>query len=325
MRRALFWYHVLVVGGFILLIRSAGWLGHELRCIVAGKKEDRLFPFTRPTVAILALVGTGCFGVVLYILNVTLALPALMLITHLTSKTVLKLAVPWRHQAGQKQSGTPVVKKNWHYYDGILYETVVEPLAREMRCATVAHVPAGSRTIDICCGTGGLALHLAEKCGSVTGIDHALGMIDYARNQQHKRGLKNVTFAHADAQFLPDFEDRAFDCAVLSMALHEMPRASGVQVLKEAARVAREIIIVDYAVPLPTHMQGLVFLYLEVVAGLSHLKGFLNYSQHKGLDALVEDAALVIKSDTTAVRECIRIVEAARDERREQRMTTRRS
>ena len=135
-------------------------------------------------------------------------------------------------------------------------------------------------------------------------------MIKYARKRQIERGLKNVTFAHADARFLSDFEDQVFDHAVLSLALHEMPRTSGLRVLKEAARVAREIIIVDYAVPLPTHGQALVSRYLEVVAGLNHLKGFLDYTRHMGLDSLVEDAGLMVKSDRAAMSQCIRIVRA---------------
>ncbi len=85
MRRALFSYGVLLVGGFILLIRSFGWLGHELRCITASKEEDRLFPSTKPAVAILAMVGTSCVGMALYILNITLVLPAFMFVLHLAS------------------------------------------------------------------------------------------------------------------------------------------------------------------------------------------------------------------------------------------------
>ncbi len=312
MRRALFWYRVLVVGGLILLMRSVGWLGYEVRCIVARRENDRLFPFTRPAVAILALIGTGCFGVVLYLLNITLILPALMLIAHLASKTIGTLAVPWPHLVRAERSGALAVERNWHYYDGVLYETVIEPLAREMRQETSAHVSEGSRALDLCCGTGGLVFHLAQKCAGVTGIDHALGMVNYARHRQLERGITNVSFAHGDARFLSDFADGAFDCAILSMALHEMPRACGIQVLKEAARVAQEILLVDYAVPLPNHTQGLVFRYLEVVAGRSHLQGFLDYSRHRGLDSLVEEAGLVVKRDTTAMSQCIRIVEAVR-------------
>ncbi len=314
MRHALFWYRVLVVGGFLLLIRSVGWLGYEVRCIVAKRETHRLFPFTRPAIAISALIGTACFGVVLYLLNITLVLPALMLMAHLGSKTIGILTVRRPRPGRAERSGAPAVERNWHYYDGVLYETAIEPLAREMRHATAAHVLEGSCALDLCCGTGGLVFHLAGKCASVTGIDHALGMVHYARQRQLERGIKNVSFAHADARFLSDFADEAFDYAVLSMALHEMPRAASIQVLKEAARVAREIILVDYTVPLPTHTQGLVFRYLEVIAGRSHLQGFLNYSRHRGLDSLVEEADLAIKSDATITSQCIRIVKAVRNE-----------
>ncbi len=87
------------------------------------------------------------------------------------------------------------------------------------------------------------------------------------------------------------------------------------QVLQEAARVAKEIIIVDYTTPMPSHTEGLVYRYMEVVAGLSRFKGFLSYSRHGGVDALVGDAALVVKSEATMVRGCIRIVRAAKDDR----------
>ncbi len=313
MRRALFWYHVLVVGGFVLLIRSVGWLGHEVRCIVAKREADRLFPFSHPAVAICALIGTGCVGVVLYVLNVTLVLPMLLLIAHLVDKI---FTVLWQPPARSERSEALTVRRNWHYYDGVLYETAIEPMVREMRQETTAEVAENSHILDICCGTGGLVFHLAEKCAHVTGVDHAQGMIKYARKRQTGRGLKNITFAHADARFLSDFEDQRFDSAILSLALHEMPRASALQVLREATRVAREVNIVDYAVPLPTHAQGLVFRNLEVIAGLNHLKGFLAYTRHMGLDSLVDEAGLAVRSDRSAMSQCIRIVRAVNDNTR---------
>jgi SAM-dependent methyltransferase len=316
MARVLFWYRVLVFGGAILLIKSVTWLVYEVRCIAARREEDRLFPLRRPAVAICALIGTGCVGVLLYILNVTLVLPTLLLIEHFMSRAIHRLAVWWRPAAGREGSDAPVARRNWHYYDGMLYETAIEPLAREMRHETAAHVSEHSDVLDICCGTGGLVCHLAEKCASVTGVDHAHGMIKYARMRQVERGLNNVTFTHADARSLPDYGDRRFDHAILSLALHEMPRASGLRVLREATRVSREVVIVDYAVPLPTHTQGLMFRYLEVVAGLNHLKGLLNYSRHKGLDSLIEDAGLVVKSDRTAMSQCIRILAVANEKAR---------
>ena len=299
-----------------MLTESVRWLLHEVRCIVAKREADRLFPFSHPAVAICALIGTGCVGVVLYILNVTLILPMLLLIAHLVDKTIHRFTVLWRPPSGTERSEARTVRRNWHYYDGVLYETAIEPLAREMRQETAAEVSENSRTLDICCGTGGLVFHLSEKCARVTGVDHARGMIKYARKRQTERGLKNITFVHADARFLSDFEDQGFDSAILSLALHEMPRVSALQVLREATRVAREVIIVDYAVPLPTHAQGLVFRNLEVIAGLNHLKGFLAYTRHMGLDSLVDEAGLAVRSDRSAMSQCIRIVRVVNDNTR---------
>ena len=58
MRRALFWYGVLLVGGFILLVRSIRWLGHEMWCIVSGREKDRLFR-TCPANPIFSRAGGG--------------------------------------------------------------------------------------------------------------------------------------------------------------------------------------------------------------------------------------------------------------------------
>jgi ubiquinone/menaquinone biosynthesis C-methylase UbiE len=46
------------------------------------------------------------------------------------------------------------------------------------------------------------------------------------------------------------FADRMFDTAMLSLALHDMPRAVAIDVLREAARVTRRrILILDYELP----------------------------------------------------------------------------
>jgi SAM-dependent methyltransferase len=270
-------------------------------------------------VAICALLGTGGVALLFYALNITLILPTLMLMAHWVDQTIHRFKVLWSPPVRAKHSGTRTLHRNWHYYDGVLYDTAIEPLARELRQETTEEVAENSRTLDLCCGTGGLVFQLAEKCAHVTGADHAQGMIQYARQRRAQRGLTNVTFVHADARFLSDFEDQRFDSAILSLALHEMPRASGLRVLKEAARVAKEIIIVDYAVPLPTHTQGIVSRYLEVIAGLSHLRSFLDYTRHLGLDSLVADAGLAVKSDRAAMSQCIRIVRAVSNETQENR------
>ena len=223
-----------------------------------------------------------------------------------------KLRARVKSQAQQNQPEERVLKRNWHYYDGILYDTAIEPFATEMRYRTIESVPAGTSVIDICCGTGGLVFQLARKCDSVTGIDHARGMIDFARRKLQRQGSSNISFVHADARFLSGFSGQLYDYATVSMALHEMPREVALEVLKEAARVAKQVLVVDYAVPLPKNMHGLMFRYLEVIAGPNHLKGFLNYSRHNGLDSLLKEANLLVERDTTAMWDCIRLTKTLR-------------
>ncbi len=311
MIQALSWYRVLAIGGLIALGRVAGSLGHEIRCIVAGRNEERLFQHTRPAVALLALTATSLFGIVLFILSITLILPILMLVAHLTGKVISRTAIREPMQDAGIQPETVVVSRNWHYYDGIMYETIINPILFEAWRETADRVPSGSRVVDICSGTGGLVFLLADKCHHVTGIDHARGMIEYSRRSQQRRALQNVTFVHADARCLRDYNDREFDYAVLSLALHEMPENFRGPVLKEATRVAEEIIIADYTVPLPHNPTGLMCAYLEVAAGLRHFKGFLDYSRRRGLDPLIEQAALAVESETSAMSGCVRVVKAA--------------
>ena len=308
MIRLLTWYYALVVGGLAFLVKSLGWLGQETLCIVRAKSRDRLFPHRRPIPAIAALFGTLCTAVVLYTLSITLIIPAMILLVH----SVSKLRACVKSQTQQNRSEERVLKRNWHYYDGTLYDTAFEPFAKEMRHETIESVPAGTNVIDICCGTGGLAFQLAHKCESVTGIDHAQGMIDFACSKLQRQDLSNISFLHADARFVSDLSDQSYDYATLSMALHEMPREMALEVLKEAARVAKQVLVIDYAVPLPKNIRGLMFSYLEVIAGPNHLKGFLDYNRHNGLDSLLNKANLRAESDTTAMRDCIGLVRTVR-------------
>lgn len=105
---------------------------------------------------------------------------------------------------------------------------------------------AGLEVLDICTGTGEMALRLARKGAVVTGIDSTVAMLDAARR---KRGPLDVRFEPMDARELA-FPDKSFDVSVLSLALHDMPRPVRLAVLAEARRVTRDrIVIVDYHFP----------------------------------------------------------------------------
>ena len=76
----------------------------------------------------------------------------------------------------------------------------------------------GSRVLDVCSGTGDIAISLAAHRPDlkVTGLDFSPAMLDVAR----KKGapLANVTWQEGDAMNLP-FEDNTFSAACISFGL----------------------------------------------------------------------------------------------------------
>lgn len=101
------------------------------------------------------------------------------------------------------------------------------------------------RILDICTGTGEIAIRLAKKGALVTAIDITEVMLDKAKTKSNALGLK-IDFQTLDARQLP-FPDNSFEQVCIGNALHDMPRKVRIQVLREAYRVtSRQLIILDY-------------------------------------------------------------------------------
>jgi len=107
------------------------------------------------------------------------------------------------------------------------------------RAADLAELEPGGSALDVCCGTGDLALELARRVGpegSVVGCDFSERMLDAARTKASDRGAANVRFEWADALELP-YEDGSFDAATVGFGarnLEDLDRGLG-----ELARVLR--------------------------------------------------------------------------------------
>jgi SAM-dependent methyltransferase len=102
----------------------------------------------------------------------------------------------------------------------------------------------GERVLDVGCGTGSLAVALAERCQieKVHGVDLSPAYIEYATRRNHDPG---ITFETGDACALA-FPDRAFDRVLSLLVLHFVPRAE--QAIAEMRRVARPGAVVGAAV-----------------------------------------------------------------------------
>jgi ubiquinone/menaquinone biosynthesis C-methylase UbiE len=87
----------------------------------------------------------------------------------------------------------------------------------------------GRRVLDVGCGTGRVAVELAERGSRVWGVDPSAEMLAEAKARAGRR----VAFKRAAAESLP-FRDGWFERAVLRLVVHHLDRASA---LPEVARV----------------------------------------------------------------------------------------
>ena len=99
------------------------------------------------------------------------------------------------------------------------YESLFVPALFEQwtgMVADAAHVHAGQRVLDVACGTGVLARHVAGRVGAggvVTGLDANAGMLEVARDR-----TPTVEWRRGAAESLP-FEAAAFDAVVSQFGL----------------------------------------------------------------------------------------------------------
>ena len=105
------------------------------------------------------------------------------------------------------------------------------------RAADRAALGPGDSALDVCCGTGDLALELAGRVGpsgSVIGCDFSEPMLDIAREKAQERGGGGVRFEWADALELP-YDEGRFDAVTVGFGVRNLADLD--RGLREMARV----------------------------------------------------------------------------------------
>ncbi|HSS32286.1 MAG TPA: bifunctional demethylmenaquinone methyltransferase/2-methoxy-6-polyprenyl-1,4-benzoquinol methylase UbiE [Solirubrobacterales bacterium] len=107
------------------------------------------------------------------------------------------------------------------------------------RAANRAELRPGDSALDICCGTGDLALELAGRVapdGRVVGSDFSEPMLDLAREKASARGAAGVRFEWADALALP-YDGERFDAVTVGFGVRNLADLD--RGLREMARVLK--------------------------------------------------------------------------------------
>jgi demethylmenaquinone methyltransferase/2-methoxy-6-polyprenyl-1,4-benzoquinol methylase len=154
-----------------------------------------------------------------------------------------------------------------------------------------------ARVMDICCGTGDMALHLAQLATSdveITGVDFSEPMLEVAKYKAAARGLEHkVTFSTGDAASLA-FADGYFDAVAVSFGFRNLTYHNPMRdkYLSEILRVIRpggKFFIVETCQPHITPIRMLYHFYLKRLSSklgalISGQKGAYRYLGHSATD-----------------------------------------
>jgi ubiquinone/menaquinone biosynthesis C-methylase UbiE len=175
------------------------------------------------------------------------------------------------------------------------YSTIVDPVLKDVRTCVVelSGIKAGDRVLDVGCGTGDQVFHYEQKGATATGVDRNPNMIELAERNKKRQGFNSI-FRKASAIELP-FPDGYFDCASISLALHEMDRDERNRAVSEMKRVVKKngiLMFIDFQVPLPKNSIGYFIRVIEFIAGRDNHKCFRDYLAQGGLKGILEKASL---------------------------------
>lgn len=158
------------------------------------------------------------------------------------------------------------------YYDifSFLYDFIIDLHSGDRSAAlrdflvVSSGMSPGDAVLDICTGTGSVALSASEAVsgdvGKAVALDFSRGMLAKARRKKVSGNIGNLHFVQADVSSLP-FADLSFDCVTCSHAMYELTAESRKGGLREISRVLKDggsFVMMEHEIPENAYIR---FLY----------------------------------------------------------------
>ena len=134
------------------------------------------------------------------------------------------------------------------------------------RVAELAAVKPGQCALDLCCGTGDLALALAQLGAEATGLDFSSQMLEVAETRRQKNSklkVQSLKFIQGDAQQIP-FPDNSFDIVTVGYGLRNLTSwETGLDEMLRVAKPGARLIVLDFGKPANALWRAIYFTHLK--------------------------------------------------------------
>jgi demethylmenaquinone methyltransferase / 2-methoxy-6-polyprenyl-1,4-benzoquinol methylase len=136
------------------------------------------------------------------------------------------------------------------------------------RVVRLAQIRNGDRALDLCCGTGDIALALARRGAETTGLDFSEKMLEIAKTRRQKpegrSENKNPQFIQGDAQQVP-FPGNSFEIVTMGYGLRNLTSwERGLEEMHRLAKPGARLIVLDFGKPANALWRALYFTHLKM-------------------------------------------------------------
>jgi demethylmenaquinone methyltransferase/2-methoxy-6-polyprenyl-1,4-benzoquinol methylase len=139
------------------------------------------------------------------------------------------------------------------------------------RAADRTGLRPGDSALDVCCGTGDLALELARRVapgGHVVGCDFSEPMLDLAREKAAREGADGVRFEWADALRLP-YDAGRFDAVTVGFGVRNLADLDrGLAEMTRVLRPGGRLVILEITQPTRPPLSTFFSLWFDRVVPL---------------------------------------------------------